>query len=262
MKKSACVIILLLLPIYLFCIKQDEPPTTKEVLILPESLQSVIGENKYHSEEYYNWMIKNIKEKIDRSKSNIRDIDKLIVAYDKLGHTEMSIRIAVEQLKKNPTRYTTNKNFTTYLEHNYYNKKIKLNSPEIKDVLVSLSVSMNINQYLSSFKIAAIGDVLLHNGDVDLATKSYLLASLYTQNEEQNRQLEKLVKSILLINNSLNIEEDELNNKIDFIRQDLNEELLKSFILIEEIIKEEKYWIDNGYNPEIEYMKKNLKNNK
>ncbi len=83
----------------------------------PSTLGLLSGKFVRHSEAYYKWRLKDRLSRLKNTPKNLRLLDDLVVAYDKLGRHDKAIDTAKRVRDLNPTRYESWANLGTVYIH-------------------------------------------------------------------------------------------------------------------------------------------------
>jgi tetratricopeptide (TPR) repeat protein len=115
---TAALVLCLLSPVVACACLWDYDTLKMERARFPSALELITGKFLRHSEEFYQWRIKDRQEKL---KAGIGDEfalrDDLAVAYDKTGQHDKAIDTILISLAKNPDRYETQANLGTFYIH-------------------------------------------------------------------------------------------------------------------------------------------------
>ena len=83
----------------------------------PSALELITGKFLRHSAAYYQWRIDDRLEKLKADPKNLRFLDDLAVAYDKLGQHDKAIETILKKNAIQPGLYETEANLGTFLIH-------------------------------------------------------------------------------------------------------------------------------------------------
>ena len=83
----------------------------------PGTLAIITGKFARHSLAYYQWRVENRLSRLKSSPNDVKLLDDLAVAYDKLGQHELAIKTMESIRDRSPNRYETNANLGTFHIH-------------------------------------------------------------------------------------------------------------------------------------------------
>lgn len=93
---------------------------------IPSTYDLAIGKLPIHSNAYYNFIIQNKLEKIQKNSITLDEYDDLAVAYNKIGEKQKAIEVLLPIVKDNPTRFSSVSNLgSTYLNMGDYENGLK-----------------------------------------------------------------------------------------------------------------------------------------
>lgn len=83
----------------------------------PDALELITGKFLRHSEDFYQWRIKDRLRRLEEEPDNLALYDDLAVAYDKTGQHDKAIETILEKEKRKPGLYKTYANLGTFYIH-------------------------------------------------------------------------------------------------------------------------------------------------
>ena len=83
----------------------------------PEIHELIVGKFPHHSEAFYQWRIKDRLRRLTSDPDNLRLLDDLSVAYDKIGDNELAIQTALRKESLAANTYETHANLGTFYIH-------------------------------------------------------------------------------------------------------------------------------------------------
>lgn len=95
----------------------DYDTLAMEAQRFPNTLELITGHFVRHSDEYYRWRVENRTKRREEKPEDVRLIDDLAVAHDKLREHDLAIELMRELLAKDANRYETHANLGTFLIH-------------------------------------------------------------------------------------------------------------------------------------------------
>ena len=114
---SAFVVFALLLTGQAAACLWDRDTLKMERRAFPKLHNLIVGKVLVHSGAFYTWRVTDRLEKLERRPKDLRLLDDLGVAYDKLGKHQEAIRTGRRTLALDPKRYESNANLGTFLIH-------------------------------------------------------------------------------------------------------------------------------------------------
>lgn len=138
MVKHKCIMIVIIVILFsvntLACI-WDSDTIIMERQRFPSTLELITGKFVRHSEEFYQWRIKDRLEKLKVAPEDLSYYDDLAVAYDKTGQDEKAIEIMLKKETLKPNMYETYANLGTFYIHSeqykqgleYIDKALEIN---------------------------------------------------------------------------------------------------------------------------------------
>jgi tetratricopeptide (TPR) repeat protein len=116
-KRSSLIAAILIFPSVAFACLWDTDTLQMERSRFPGTLELITGKFLRHSNEFYEWRIKDRLEKLKSQPMNTSLYDDLAVAYDKTGQHDKAIETIRKKDRIRPGLYETEANLGTFLLH-------------------------------------------------------------------------------------------------------------------------------------------------
>lgn len=135
MRRLPALVVCLLLPAVGVACLWDYDTLKMERERFPDTLELITGKFLRHSPEFYRWRIADRLQRLEADPNNVRLLDDLAVAYDKVGEHDKAIATAERTERIQPGRYETAANLGTFLFH----------AGRLKDGLPHIDLALAIN---------------------------------------------------------------------------------------------------------------------